>query len=109
MVLLMLLPFAVAAAEAKLGIGLQIEAEAFALDPVVTKALVTSVEPDSLAAVAGIEKGDEITSIQGHPVQGSRASELKPRLAFGAGETRTFGIRHANGASFQATIRKPKE
>ena len=98
-----------AAAEAKLGLGIQVEGEGFFLNPVVTRILVSGVEPSSLAARAGIVKGDEITSIEGQPVKGRRAAELKPYMTFGAGETRTLGVRHPNGENFEARITKPKE
>jgi serine protease Do len=41
--------------------------------------LVTAVEPDGLAADAGLRRGDVITQVNGQPV--SSASDLRSRLA----------------------------
>ena len=100
---------AVHAAEAKVGLSISVEGEGFVFNPVVSKIIVVGVEPGSLAATAGIVKGDQITSIEGKPVQGRRASELKAYMVFGAGESRTLVVRHADGASFEAKLTKPKE
>ena len=95
------------ASEVKLGLEIGVEGEGFVFDPVVTKISVTGVVPDSLAAKAGIVRGDEITSIEGRAVKGRRASELKAYMRFGAGESRTLIVRHADGASFEARLAKP--
>ena len=108
-VLLLVLGHAVQAADVKVGLSIAVEGEGFVFNPVVSKINVMGVEPGSLAATAGIVKGDQITAIEGKPVQGRRASELKAYLAFGAGESRTLLIRHADGASFEARLTKPRE
>ena len=106
---LLVLGQAVPAAEVKLGLNISVEGEGFVFNPVVSRINVVDVEPGSLAASAGIVKGDQITSIEGKPVQGRRASELKTYMAFGAGESRTLVVRHADGTSFEAKLTKPKE
>lgn len=97
---------AASAAEVKVGLSVSVDGEGSFFNAVVNKINVVGVEPGSLAAAAGIVKGDQITSIEGKPVQGRRASELK---AFGAGESRTLVVRHADGVSFEARLTKPKE
>ena len=97
------------AAGSKVGMSVTVDADGFFLNPVVNKVVVASVEKASLAEGAGIVAGDEITTIEGHVVKGTRASELKPYMAFNAGETRTLQVRHANGDVFEAKITKPKD
>ncbi len=97
------------ASDVKVGLEIGVEGEGFLFNPVVTKINVTGVEAESLAAKAGIVKGDEITSIEGQIVKGRRASELKGYMKFGAGESRTLVVRHADGGMFEARLVKPKE
>ncbi len=97
------------AAGGKVGMSVTVDADGFFLNPVINKVVVVSVDKASLAESAGIVAGDEITSIEGHVVKGTRASELKPYMAFNAGETRTMQMRHANGDLFEARITKPKD
>ncbi len=93
----------------KVGLEIGVEGDGLFFNPVVTRINVTGVAPQSLAAKAGIVTGDEITSIEGKAVKGRRASELKSYLNFGAGESRTLIVRHADGTSFEALLTKPKE
>ena len=97
------------ASEVKVGLEIGVEGEGFFFDPIVTKINVTGVVPESLAAKAGIVKGDEITSIEGQIVKGRRASEFKAYMKFGAGESKTLIVRHADGGSFEVKLTKPKE
>ena len=97
------------ASEVKVGLEIGVEGEGLFFNPVVTKINVTGVAPESLAAKAGIVKGDEITSIEGQLVKGRRANELKAYMSFGAGESRTLIVRHADGGSFEAKLTKPKQ
>ncbi len=97
------------AGNTKLGLKIGVEGDGFFLNPIVSKINVAGVEPDSICAKAGIVQGDEITSIEGQSVKGRRASELKAYMNFGPGESRTLGIRHADGQSFDAKLTKPKE
>ena len=55
----------------KLGFTINVEADGV-FNPVVTKIVVTRVEPGLLAANAGIVGGDEIIQIEGHSVAGGR-------------------------------------
>ncbi len=65
------------ASDVKVGLEIEGEGEGFLFNPIVTKINVTGVEPESLAARAGIAEGDEITSLEGQSVEGCRVSELK--------------------------------
>jgi C-terminal processing protease CtpA/Prc len=95
------------ASEAKVGLEIAVEGEGLFFNPVVTRINVTGVEPESLAARAGIVKGDEITSIEGQSVKGRRANELKAHMKFGPGENRTLIVRHADGRSVEVKLTKP--
>ena len=97
------------ASEVKVGLEIGVEGEGLFFNPIVTRINVTGVLPESLAAKAGIVKGDEITSIEGQVVKGRRAGELKAYMSFGAGESRTLILRHADGGVFEARLTKPKE
>lgn len=108
-VVLLCLAQAALASEVKVGLEIGVEGEGLFFNPVVTRINVTGVAPESLAAKAGIVKGDEITSIEGQAVKGRRASELKAYMSFGAGESRTLIVRRADGGLFEAKLTKPKE
>jgi C-terminal processing protease CtpA/Prc len=97
------------AVEAKVGIAITVEGEGFFLNPIVSRIRVKEVEKASLAEAAGIVAGDEIIQIEGRPVAGRRALDLKPYLEFKPGETRSLRIKHENGDQFDARITKPKE
>jgi C-terminal processing protease CtpA/Prc len=97
------------AVEAKVGIAITVEGEGFFLNPIVSKIRVKEVEKPSLAEAAGIVAGDEIIQIDGQPVAGKRALDLKAYMKFNPGETRTLRLKHENGDQFDARITKPKE
>ena len=97
------------AVEVKVGIVIAVEGEGFFLNPVVRKIWVKEVVKSSLAEAAGMVAGDEIIQIEGQPVVGKRALDLKPYMKFGAGETRTLRLRHENGNPFDAKITKPND
>lgn len=107
--LLLLLAQTAFADGVKLGLKISVDGEGLFFNPIVTKINVKGIEPESLAAKAGIVPGDEITSIEGKSVKGRRASELKEYIIFGAGESRTFIVRRADGVSFEVKLTKPKE
>ena len=108
-VVLLCLAQAALASEVRVGLAIGVEGEGVFFNPVVTKISVTAVVPESLAAKAGIVRGDEITSIEGQAVKGRRASEFRAYMSFGAGESRTLIVRHADGESFEAKLTKPRE
>ena len=93
----------------KLGFTVNVEGDGFALNPVVTRIMITDVIKGSLADQAGIVKGDEIVQIESQTVKGKRALELQPYMKFNAGETRTLRLKHANGELFDAKLTKPRE
>ena len=104
---MLLLSPALFAAEAKLGLSIGVDGDGFFLNPVVNRIAVKGVEPNSLAAKAGIVAGDEITSIEGQSVKGKRANDLKAYMHFNPGETRTLGLKHPNGELYEAKLTKP--
>jgi len=53
--------------------------------------------------------GDQSVRVEGQPVAGKRAQDLKGYMKFNPGETRTLLVKHANGDQFDARITRAKE
>jgi len=63
----------------------------YSLSPV-----IGNVEPGSIAAQAGLEKGQEIVALDGHPIQSRREMELYLVNRLGESGTITFAVRYPN-------------
>jgi C-terminal processing protease CtpA/Prc len=61
-----------------------------------TSAIVSAVDPNSAAAAAGVQVGDEIVVVEGHPLTASAGEQAKEQI---------FG---KAGAQFHITIRRAK-
>lgn len=96
------------AAEGSLGFAVDLEAEGFFLNPVVTKLVVSGVTKGSIAEAAGMKKGDLILQVDGQSVAGQRALSLRPMMKLNPGETRTLRLKHTDGTESDARITKPK-
>jgi membrane-associated protease RseP (regulator of RpoE activity) len=81
------------------------EAEAGA-DPLARRLVLAVVQPGGPAAVAGLQVGDEITSVDGQDVTGANAYLHRGLTQVPAGTAVTLGL--ARGASVQVTAGKRK-
>jgi C-terminal processing protease CtpA/Prc len=106
--LLLVFPHPGRAGEQKLGFEVDVEGEGFFLNPTVTKVHVRQVTKGSVAETAGMKSGDLIIQVEGQPVAGKHALELRPLMKFNPGETRTLRLKHADGTESDAKITKPK-
>ena len=99
-----------AADKAWYGFRLKVNGSGFALNPVVTSVIVQSIVPDTPAANAHIQIGDEIVEAEGKTVPGARALSLRPLLTKQAGEVLHLRFKRANGETYSAVltgIKKP--
>lgn len=104
-VLLVLSPLvAVAAGSGYIGIAVAVDGEGFFLNPTLKSVRVARVAAASPAANAGMSVGDDILEVEGHPVAGARASDLKPYLERAVGQSTRFVIRKATGEVRQITV-----
>lgn len=67
--------------------------------------LVTSVQPGSPAASAGIHAGDVLTTVAGSPVTGSTVTVVAGKLRGASGSTVTLGVRRATGTLTVTVVR----
>jgi C-terminal processing protease CtpA/Prc len=63
--------------------------------------LATSVLP---AAASGLRVGDEILEIDGLPVAGGKAKELKGALAKSVGQSLRLRLKHSDGETYTAVM-----
>ena len=96
--LLLLLPLAALAGErGYLGFGIAVDGEGFFVNPILAEVTIDSVTPGSPAAAAGLVTGDRIVEIEGHPVKGARARDLKSYLEREVGQAVRMVIRKESG------------
>ena len=86
------------------GFSLTIDGEGFFLDPTLKSVTVNAVVGSSPAAAAGLVARDRIVWVDGRPIAGTKASELKPYLKRNAGETVHLRLKRPNGDEYEATL-----
>ena len=65
---------------------------------------VEGVYPESPAARAHVQKGDEIVEVEGKPVAGMNARVLEPLMKRKVGEELHLRLKHEDGALYEATL-----
>lgn len=86
-----------------LGFSLAIDGDGF-LDPTLRSVTVTDVVASSPAAAAGIAPNDRIVEVEGRPIAGTRAGELKPYLKRNAGQAVRLRLRRPGGVEYDVTL-----
>lgn len=86
-----------------LGFSLHLEASGL-LNPTITRAVVKRVVPDSPAQRAGLSAGDELLAIDGVPLPGAEAGQVRSMLSFTPGSARRLALRRPDGARYEATL-----
>jgi C-terminal processing protease CtpA/Prc len=102
--LLTLVPASHASEKGYLGLAIAVDGEGFFLNPTLKTVTVQKVTPNSPAARAGIEVGDQIMEIEGKKVIGAKANDLKPYMEREAGAQLRMVIKKASGELSQLSV-----
>ena len=90
-------PSAWAAERGYFGLSTSIEGTGFFLNPTLQSVKVGKVVANSPAAKAGIVPGDYIVEVEGKPVAGTKADDLKPYMQREVGQSTRIAIKKATG------------
>lgn len=85
------------------GFALNAETQGF-FSPTITRLTIDKVLPGTPAERAGIRAGDRIVEVEGKPVAGSKALDLKASATRLPGQTLHLTLRHADGQVFHAAM-----
>lgn len=85
------------------GFALDAETQGF-FSPTITSLSIDKVLPGTPAERAGIRAGDRIVEVEGKPVAGSKALELKASATRQVGQTLHLTLRHADGQVFHVAM-----
>ncbi len=86
------------------GFAPKVSAGGFFLNPVVNTITIDSVAPGYPAAQAGVVAGDEVVSIEGTRVAGSKALKLRSMAQRDVGQTLHVTLRHADGKVYTVAL-----
>jgi C-terminal processing protease CtpA/Prc len=86
------------------GFALQVVTKGFFLSPTISELRIDKVMPGTPAERAGIRAGDAIVEVEGRPVRGSKALELKERATRQVGQTLHLTLRHADGQTYRVSM-----
>ncbi len=86
-----------AAERGHLGFSVTIDGEGVFWNPTLKSVTVAKVSPGSPAEKAGLAPGDAIVEVEGKPVAGTKADELKPYLQREVGQSVRFVVKKASG------------
>jgi C-terminal processing protease CtpA/Prc len=86
------------------GFGLSVTTTGFFLNPDVSELKIAKVIPGTPAEHAGIHAGDVIVTVDGLPVAGDKALDLKARAAKDVGQTIRLALRHADGKAYSVSM-----
>lgn len=100
----MLSGIAHAAGKGHLGFSVTIDGEGVFWNPTLKSVTVAKVYPGSPAEKAGLAAGDAITEVDGRPVAGTKANELKPYLQREVGQSVRFVVKKASGELTPVTL-----
>ena len=86
------------------GFALKAETKGFFLAPTLSDLSIDRVIPGTPAARAGIRAGDRIIEVEGQPVAGSKALDLKAKATREVGQTLHLTLRHADGTVYRVAL-----
>jgi Periplasmic protease len=89
------------------GFRLGVDGSGF-INPIVKSVTVQEVLPGSPAAKQPITVGDEVIEIEGTPVPGHRANELKPLMGKKVGEVLHLRLKRVGGEIYSVTMTAAK-
>ena len=86
-----------AAGSGYLGLNVAVSGEGLPWNPTLKSVRIAKVVPGSPAAKAGITDGDFIVAIEGKPVEGAKANDLKPYMEREIGQAVQLAIKKPSG------------
>lgn len=86
-----------AAGSGYLGLNVAVSGEGLPWNPTLKSVRIAKVVPGSPAAKAGIADGDFIVAIEGKPVEGAKANDLKPYMEREIGQAVQLAIKKPTG------------
>jgi C-terminal processing protease CtpA/Prc len=86
------------------GFALKVVTHGFFLAPTISDLSIDKVMPGTPAERAGIRAGDRILEVEGKPVAGSKALDLKASATRMPGQTLHLTLRHADGQVFKVAM-----
>ena len=90
------------------GFGVSVKGSGFFLNPTLESVVVQSVVPKSPAAQHDIAVGDEVVQVEGTPVAGRKANELKPLMKKEIGQVLRLQLKRVSGEIYSANITAAK-
>lgn len=87
-----------------LGISIQVEGEGAFWNPTLKSVKVAKVASGSPAEAAGIAAGDSIVEIEGKPVVGAKANDLRPYMQRAVGQPVTLVLRKPSGEARAVSV-----
>jgi len=85
------------------GFALNAQTSGF-FSPTITSLTIDKVLPGTPAERAGIRAGDRIVEVEGKPVDGSKALDLKASATRQVGQALHLTLRHADGQVFHVSM-----
>jgi len=79
------------------GFGFKIDGEGVFWNPTLRSATIEKVAPNSPAAAAGMQPGDEVIEVAGKVVAGAKGKDIQSHIEKDIGESVQMKLRHANG------------
>lgn len=104
LLLLLTSTLALAASPGVFGMSLTVKAGGWFLNPTIESLTVDAVTPGSPAAQAHLAAGDEVIELDGHPVAGAKANDLKPLLHKTVGERLSLRLKRKSGEVYLAIL-----
>lgn len=86
------------------GFALKAVTKGFFLAPTISELSIDKVMPGTPAERAGLRAGDRILEVEGKPVAGSKALELKASATRMPGQTLHLTLRHADGQVYRVAM-----
>ena len=86
------------------GFALKAVTKGFFLAPTISDLRIERVLPGTPAERAGIRAGDRILEVEGKPVAGSKALDLKAKATRQPGQTLHLTLRHPDGQVYRVAM-----
>ena len=86
------------------GFGFKIDGEGVFWNPTLRSATIEKVAPNSPAALAGVQAGDEVVEVAGKAVAGAKGKDMQGHIEKDIGESVKMKLKHANGEIVEITM-----
>ena len=91
------------------GFGFKIDGEGVFWNPTLRSATIEKVAPNSPAALAGMQSGDEVVEVDGKAVVGAKGKDIQGHIEKDIGDSVKMKLIHPPGETVEITmVAKPK-